>query len=63
MFTCEAKWAAPDDFAWSAAKAKGQVAHKAIQLSIHWRGEIVPITVVDEAIARLADDDVVSDRG
>ena len=57
VFTCEAKWAAPDDFAWSAAKAKGQVVHKAIQLSIHWRGEVVPITVVDEAIARLSADD------
>ena len=30
---------------------------------IHWRGEIVPITVVDEAIERLADDDVASGRG
>jgi hypothetical protein len=57
VFTCEAKWAAPDDFTWTAAKAKGQVVHKAIQLSIHWRGEVVPITVVDEAIARLADDE------
>jgi hypothetical protein len=57
VFTCEAKWAAPDDFTWSAAKAKGQVAHKAIQLSIHWRGEVVPISVVDEAIDRLADDE------
>ena len=57
VFTCEEKWAAPDDFSWSAAKAKGQVAHKAIQLSIHWRGEVVPLTVVDEALARLADDE------
>jgi hypothetical protein len=57
VFTCEAKWAAPDDFTWSAAKARGQVAHKAIQLLINWRGEIVPITVVDDAIERLADDD------
>ena len=57
VFTCEAKWAAPDEFAWSAAKAKGQVAHKAIQLAIHWRGEVVPITIVDEAIDRLAADE------
>jgi PD-(D/E)XK nuclease superfamily len=57
VFTCEAKWMAPDDFSWSAAKARGQVAHKAIQLLINWRGEIVPITVVDDAIERLADDD------
>ena len=57
VFTCETKWATPDDFTWSAAKARGQVAHKAIQLLINWRGEIVPITVVDDAIERLADDD------
>ena len=57
VFTCEAKSAAPDDFVWSAAKAKGQVAHKAIQLSVHWRGELVPITLVDEAIVRLADEE------
>ena len=54
VFTCEAKWSAPDEFAWSAAMAKGQVAHKAIQLAIHWRDDIVPITLVDEAIDRLA---------
>jgi hypothetical protein len=57
VFSCETKWAAPADFTWSAAKAKGQVAHKAIQLAIHWRGDVVPITVVDEAIDRLADDE------
>ena len=57
VFTCEAKWSAPDDFSWSSAKARGQVAHKAIQLLIHWRGEIIPITVVDDAIERLAEDD------
>jgi PD-(D/E)XK nuclease superfamily len=57
VFMCEAKWAAPDDFTWSAAMAKGQVAHKAIQLAIHWRGDIVPIVLVDEAIERLADEE------
>lgn len=57
VFTCEASWAAPDEFAWTPARAKGQVAHRAIQLSVHWPGEVVPMTVVDEAIARLAEEE------
>lgn len=47
----------PDDFAWSPAVAGGQVAHRAIQLGINWRGDPVPDELVDEAIARLSDDD------
>ena len=57
VFTCEASWAAPDEFTWTPARAKGQVAHKAIQLSVHWRGEVVPMDVVDEATARLTDEE------
>lgn len=57
VFTCEAKWAAPDDFTWTPARAKGQIAHRAIQLAVHWRGEPVPIVLVDEAIDRLSDDE------
>lgn len=57
VFTCEASWAAPDEFSWTPARAKGQVAHRAIQLSVHWPGEVVPMTLVDEAIARLADEE------
>jgi CRISPR/Cas system-associated exonuclease Cas4 (RecB family) len=54
---CEAQSLVPDDFAWSPANATGQVAHRAIQLMIHWRGDPTPIDLVDEAIARLADAD------
>ena len=57
MFTCEASWASPDEFTWTPARAKGQVAHRAIQLSVHWPGEVVPTEVVDEAMARLADEE------
>jgi hypothetical protein len=57
LFSCEAKWATPEDFAWSPARARGQVAHKAIQLAVHWRGELVPMALVDEAIERIADDE------
>ena len=43
------------DFAWNATIAKGSVAHKAIELSVHWRGEPDPLDMVDEALARLTD--------
>lgn len=54
---CEVQHLADDAFAWSPAVAGGQVAHRAIQLLINWRGDPVPADLVDEAIARLADDD------
>ncbi len=54
---CEANFMVPDDFAWSPAAARGQVAHKAIQLMLNWRGEPTPRALVDDALARLADGD------
>jgi hypothetical protein len=45
---CEAHFLAPDEFAWTPARAKGQVAHRAIQLAINWRGEPTPRDLVDE---------------
>lgn len=54
---CEVQHLLPDDFSWSPAVAGGQVAHRAIQLAINWRGDPVPADLVDEAIARLADAD------
>jgi hypothetical protein len=54
---CEVQHVLDDSFAWSPAVAGGQVAHRAIQLLVNWRGEPVPADLVDEAIARLADDD------
>lgn len=44
-----------ETFAWTPASARGVVAHKAIELSINWRREIVPLVLVDEALARLED--------
>ena len=54
---CERRFLADDDepFAWSVPTARGTVSHKAIELSIHWRGELDPLTLVDEAIARLTE--------
>ena len=54
---CEEHHLAPDDFSWSPPTAKGQVAHRAIQLLLSWRGEPTPTDLVDEAMARLIDED------
>ena len=48
---------APDEFEWTPATAKGQVAHRAIQLMLSWRGEPSPTDLVDEAMARLVDEE------
>ena len=52
---CEGQYLAEEaeTFAWTAATARGVVAHKAIELSINWRGDPAPGELVDEAIARL----------
>ena len=54
---CEVQHLHDDDFSWSPAVAGGQVAHRAIQLMVNWRGDPAPADVIDEALARLADDD------
>lgn len=43
------------EFAWTPAIAKGSVAHKAIELSMHWPGSTSPLELVDLAIDRLRD--------
>lgn len=52
---CERLFLARDaeEFSWNPANARGVVAHKAIELSIGWRGDPPPGELVDEAIARL----------
>lgn len=57
VLDCEEFHLLPDDFEWSPATAKGQVAHRAIQLMLSWRGEPSPTDLVDEAMARLADEE------
>ena len=54
---CEEFHLLPDDFEWKPATAKGQVAHRAIQLILSWRGEPNATDLVDEAMARLADEE------
>jgi hypothetical protein len=57
VHSCEMRYLAERDagFSWSAVTARGTVAHKAIELSVHWRGEPDPLDMVDEAIARLTE--------
>lgn len=57
VLDCEEHHLAPDEFEWKPATAKGQVAHRAIQLLLSWRGDPSPTDLVDEAMARLADED------
>lgn len=55
---CEANHiAALTAFEWTIANVKGTVLHKAVELGLNWQGEIIPSDVVDEALARLADDE------
>jgi CRISPR/Cas system-associated exonuclease Cas4 (RecB family) len=56
---CEAHHvaAASQPFEWTVPAARGLVAHKAIELGVHWQGEPAPMELVDEALARLQEDD------
>ena len=57
IHACEAnQQATSGTFEWSVPTARGTVAHRAIELSIHWRGDANPLELVDEALARLVDD-------
>lgn len=61
---CEGLFLAQDDdpFVWSPQTARGTVAHKAIELSVSWRGDPSAGELVDEALARLiASNDRISD--
>jgi hypothetical protein len=44
-----------EPFSWSPPLARGTVAHKAIELSVNWRGDTTPAELVDEAVARLSE--------
>ena len=57
VLDCEARYMTQDDFEWSTANAAGTVAHRAIELLIWWRGEPVPVELVDEAMAKLVDEE------
>lgn len=57
VLDCEEFHLIPDDFEWKPATGKGQVAHRAIQLMLSWRGQPNPTDLVEEAMTRLADEE------
>ncbi len=54
---CEVQHMNEDEFVWKPAVAGGQIAHRAIQLLLNWRGDPSSAELVDEAIARLSDEE------
>jgi PD-(D/E)XK nuclease superfamily len=52
-----AEEAADEPFTVTVPIARGSIAHKAIELGIHWSGEPLPLDLVDEAMASLAGSD------
>ncbi|MCP5027492.1 MAG: PD-(D/E)XK nuclease family protein [Actinomycetia bacterium] len=60
VFSCEVRFTheyGNRDFEWSIPMARGSVSHKAIELSLGWRGEPAPLDLVEEAIGRLTQQD------
>ncbi|WP_426573584.1 PD-(D/E)XK nuclease family protein [Aquihabitans sp. McL0605] len=49
--------AADEPFTVTVPIARGSIAHKAVELGIHWPGEPLPLDLVDEAMASLAGSD------
>ena len=56
VLDCEEFHLVDRGFEWTPANAAGTIAHRAIQLTLNWRGEVVPGDLVDEAMTRLADE-------
>jgi len=56
---CEAKYLAEleGDFEWSIPLARGTLAHKAIELSVHWRGDKNPIELTEQTLAKVEFDE------
>ena len=61
---CEARFLAERDerFEWSVPKARGSIAHQAIEMGVWWKGEPVPADLVAETLAkRTTESDSLSD--
>jgi hypothetical protein len=56
VLSCEKQFInSQGSFQWTTANSKGQVAHKAIELLINWRGSFTPMDLAEAAIDRLSD--------
>jgi hypothetical protein len=49
--------AADEPFVVTVPIARGTIAHKAVELGVHWRGEPLPLDLVDEAMSSLTNTD------
>ncbi len=57
VLACEAKHVGEQGkFEWTVPTAKGTIAHKAVELSLHW-ADVEPLVLVDEVTRRVARDD------
>ncbi len=56
--SCPGRWRSQLDspFEWTIPSVRGTVGHKAIELTLNWRGEVEPARAVDAAIEHLLDD-------
>ncbi|WP_436795072.1 PD-(D/E)XK nuclease family protein [Actinospongicola halichondriae] len=56
---CPGRWQAQLDtpFSWSIPAVRGTVSHKAIELTLNWRGPVEPGRAVDAAIDHLLEDE------
>ncbi len=61
VHSCEVRLLAEDaegdTFTVTVPIARGTIAHKAVELGIHWPGEPLPLALVDEAMSSLANTD------
>lgn len=60
VHSCEARWLAEEEapFVPSVAVVRGTVVHKALELSVHWGADPVPLDLVDAAVDKLAASDL-----
>lgn len=56
---CPGLWRARTEstFSWTIPAVRGTVSHKAIELTLNWRGEVEPARAVDAAVSHLLDDE------
>jgi hypothetical protein len=60
VHTCEAHYLAEqrgDGFEWTIQAAEGEVAHRALERTMAVKGDLVPLDLVDHAVARLTEGD------
>lgn len=57
VLACEANYQTAPGFTWSPGLAAGTLIHRAVDLTMGWTGELIPLDLVDAAYARASDGD------